>query len=347
MDYVAWIRQLDQGFQRRNFLVLVEELYLWDLMKQVIKSSLVPNFQEFNYQSYDFSLLDQDIFHTAVETLPMMADKKVLIFENLPLKREELKKNEEMLELLASYLKDPNPSIYIFLSFFGKKPFRGKIFKEMEKELDQVELFRLDRRKLSSFIEKKFLDQKLQWDQRLVPMLVDYSRYLEKDQLTNLYDMDNLLKKLISSAEGGVLKEERIKKLLAETFDDNIFSFLDAISQRNNRRALFLLKGYQIESRDPFQIFYMLVRQVRNLLAIKAGLQGKLRDEDIRKRMNLSSFEYSKLRSHMGNFALEELVYGHRELFEMEKKIKSQPYDLYFGLERFVVCFCGGLFDGI
>lgn len=100
-----------------------------------------------------------------------------------------------------------------------------------------------------------------------------------------------------------------------------IFSFLESIRPGSSKESLRLLSELK-KGEEPEMIFYMLVRQFRNLiLARDLGASGL---------SDLALWQQKKFLKQAENFSLEQLLEMYRKLLEIDfkQKTSSDPYSL-------------------
>ena len=338
MKYSAWIQQLDKGLVNGAYLCLVTEPFLWESMKKVILSDIVgEGLRDFNYDHMNFKEINRQELENALETMPMMADRRVVVLEDVPLEKDQVKKYEEELEALQGYLAKPNPSTLLFISFMGEKPFQGKIFKDMQVYLERVELTRLGPHELENFIVKNFQRSKLQVEKAVVEEIIRASDYLDQKSDATLYDVANMLDQVKGTELRGRVSLEAARGVIVRDIEDDIFRLMDAISYRDAATCLKLYRGFVALGQNEQQVFFMIVRQFRNLIGVKAIADKKIPDRDGQKRLKLSPYEYKKLRGHIGRFSMKELLENYDQLFEIHRKNRTVNTDFNLMVERFLV----------
>lgn len=336
MNYVEWIQEVDGGKPSPAYLVRVTEPFLWDQMKEVIQKDLLGgNFLDFNYQELAFDDLTGEAFLTAAETLPFMGERRAIVLENVPLQRDEVKKNEALLEVLAAYLEKPNRSTSLFLHFVGEKPFQGKVFKSMSAYLRRVDLFRLNRPALESFIHKRIRAKGISEAKALPSVIADRSGYLDYKSEVTLFAVANMVDVALGMSREGKLSLADARAALADPVEESIFALMDAFGERKRSDCLSIFQDFRKIAMEAGMVFNMTVRQVRNLIGVKLLKERRISLSDGTRRLGLSPFEYRKLLAFVDNYSLEELYHLHGRLFDMDVKIKSRSFDILDGMERF------------
>jgi len=80
--------------------------------------------------------------------------------------------------------------------------------------------------------------------------------------------------KLINYAQGKEIKEKQVEEIGFPVIDFNIFSTIDAIAQKEKKRAASLIRRHLENGDSPSYILSMISYQLRNLISVK-GLKGK------------------------------------------------------------------------
>lgn len=94
-----------------------------------------------------------------------------------------------------------------------------------------------------------------------------------------------------------------------------LFLFLDSLKPGNGKQLISLFHQ-TIETTEAEMVFFMLVRQVRLLLAVSGGAEGEGTPIDEIKRMQ--PWQRSKLEKQAKLFSPEQLITLHNNLFSLE-----------------------------
>lgn len=341
MNYIEWLRQVDQNQLDGVTLVLVEEPYLWDKARTTLKDDVVgASFLDFNYEEGRFLQIDRVALETALETMPLMQEKRVVVFDEMPLGRDQLKNAEQSLAQLQDYIETPNPTTLLYLVYRGAKPFQGKFVKALLKKANTLEIGRLNPRELASFIQKKLQQAKIEAGGSVVDFVAQQTGYLDRDSAKTLYDVENEVEKIISGTKGKRLTTEMVEELLVANLEDNVFRMLDALSQKNLKLAMLLYQGFRKQDQDAYMLFYMIVRQIRNLITVKELAARRYSDAEGMGKAKLSKFEYGKLKQSVRNFDLDELLDLHDAAWRVEVDMKTKPVDMDLCMQLLIARFC-------
>lgn len=153
---------------------------------------------------------------------------------------------------------------------------------------------------------------------------------------SNLALLDNELEKLIlykGEAEITITDVELLSPYLAEA---SIFDLVDALGNRNEKKAAMLLQKKFNEGTDPFYLFSMFIRQFRLLIQVKEAAQDGSRPPAISKNLKMHSFVVGKLYQQCQQFSLPQLEQIYRHLLDVDVQVKTGRNDLTTALNLLV-----------
>ncbi|OQX51212.1 DNA polymerase III subunit delta [candidate division CPR3 bacterium 4484_211] len=144
-----------------------------------------------------------------------------------------------------------------------------------------------------------------------VEMLIDHHG-------NNLILLEQELKKLQSYTDGRAITLSDIDQLCVRSVEANIFSFVDALSVGDQKKAGQLLSNLLDEGQDPWYLFSMIVRQFRLLILshFKKGLKGQ------------HPFVVQKIRQQAGRWEIKRLKKVYECLLGIDAGAKTGQKDL-------------------
>ncbi|WP_282925941.1 DNA polymerase III subunit delta [Helcococcus kunzii] len=342
MDYIDLLNNLDSNKLKNINLIQVEDKYFLDLaIKSLKKDFIGEEFLDFNFERLDFEKLTSDKYESCVETLPLMSDRRLVIIDNCDLNRDSLKKYEEILDVMQKSFDDFNSMTYLFLIYESEKVFKGKFVKSIDKNGDIYNFSRLDKRQFYRFIKKYFLSNKIKLDDKSTSLIADRLRYLDKDANRTLYDIENELSKLANNIKSNTPSYDEIEESIIDTFEEKIFGLLDYMSTKDATKALNAF--HTMKNEDVAMIYYMIIRQIRNMICVKDCVQKRINPQTSQNYCGLKSFEYGKLERFISKYKMSDLLYLHHLCFESEKYIKTSKRTFYEVIERIILAFCVGV----
>lgn len=342
MDYIDLINNIDNKKIKNINLIHVKEAYFVDLaIKSLINDFVGSDFIDFNYEKIDFRNLDIETYQNNIETLPFMSDKRLIVIDYLGIEKDSLKKNEMILDEIQKSFNDFNEMTYLFLIYRGESLFKGKFVKTVEKIGDFYEFDRLNRDRFINFIKKYFQGHKIQIDTKSAQFIADRLRYLDRDATKNLFEVENELSKLRNNIKTKSPSFDEIEESIIDTFEEKIFGLLDFMSTKDVKKSI--LAYNTMKNEDQFMIYYMIIRQIRNMISVKDCMNRRLNLQTSRQYVGISNFEFGKLEKLVDKFTIEELLEIHRLCYESEMMLKTSKRTIEELIERIIYEFCLGI----
>ncbi len=141
----------------------------------------------------------------------------------------------------------------------------------------------------------------------------------------DLWHMSNEIDKLITYADGAVISVEMVSDMVRASFEGQIFALMDAVSKKQTKTAVRLLKEERFSGANDHYILTMLGRQVKILLAARSLLDENPRasKQDLANEMDVHPFVAQKAMQQAVGFEYKRLKEVHKLLYEFDFKIKT------------------------
>jgi DNA polymerase-3 subunit delta len=153
----------------------------------------------------------------------------------------------------------------------------------------------------------------------------------------DLQILDNELEKLVLyKGEEGTIESDDVSLMCPYVAEANIFDLVDALGNRNGRRAATLLQQKFNEGVEPFFLFSMFVRQFRLLILVKECADAGMKPPDIARTIKQHSFVVGKLYQQCRNFSLNQLEQIYRHLLDVDVGVKIGRNDIITALDLLV-----------
>lgn len=351
MNYKEFIKVLKSKDLKPVYLFYGEENYLIDdLLKRVKISCIDESFETLNYSVLEGKDISFDRLVTACETLPFMSEKKIVVVKDFPLFKNKNKAAEELEGLsetkdrkrLAKYIEGLGDHIcLIFMEKMDSIRKNNFLYKAIDKSGGVVELKKLRGMDLNDWIQYRFKKYNRKISNHDLRYFIDQTSYFNSKQEKTLYDLENEILKLSHYiADGEELTREKMDFLMAKPLEMNVFNLLNSISQKNGEKAMKLFNEMYSSNEPVLFILHMIVRQLRNMLYIKALKAKGYMEGEINSKVGLSPFEYKKVLAQSNNFSMPQLEKALFHCLETDKSIKTSSVDDRLVLEILITKLC-------
>lgn len=335
MTYKEFMKKLLRNDLSGIYLIDSEEEYLKETI--VESSKEIVKFPDFNYIEIKGKPSLENI-QTAMDTYPIMENKKVIVWKNIDFSQKNVKEYEQITNKLIKASKNFADFLALII-ISDKKFYKGKFYKSMEKNGNIVEVKRLNNSELISFIGKRFIKFGKKIKKTYISEIINRFSYLNKNSQIDLYEVVNTIDKIIGNSSASEVKKEDVDEQLDQILDLNIFNLTDALSIRNSKDALNIFLYMAKDMDEIFKIYHMIVRHIRNLIAIKVLTSASYSDSYIMKDLSISYYELKKDKTFMGNFSLYDLFMIQDFLYKMDLKQKSIKFDFKLNMEILISLF--------
>ena len=332
MNYKEFMTELISKKSKGIYLIDSKEEYLKETIIDQAKDLI--SFPDFNYIEIKGKKSLEDI-KTAMDTYPIMEDKKVVIWRNIDLSKNNIKDYEEICNLIIEDIENL-ADFLTFIIISDESVYKGKFYKAIKKKGNIVEIDRLNNNELVSFIGKRFVKNNKKIKKSYINEIIDRFSYLNKNSQIDLYEIINTVDKIIANSDKSEVLLEDVHDQLDQVLDLNIFNLTDALSKRDTKTAMNTYLFMAKDMDEIFKIFYMLVRHIRNLIGIKILSKDSYNDSFMQKSLGISNFELRKDKSFIGNFTLDELFDLQDFLYTCDLKQKSEDFDMNLNMLIFI-----------
>ncbi len=305
------------------------------LLNKYVKGS-----EAFNYTKFKGSEVKPQDIISACETYPVMNDKKLVLVKDVCdfLALYELKDSfYEFLDKLSDFV------ILIFWDTGDIKK-TTKFYKYFKKNNRDIDFGKLSPVDANRFVKSYFLRKGKKINDREAALFIKESGYTSKNEDLVLLDLISEMDKIAAAAKSNHISESDIRSLITENIDTNIFAFLDAMMQRNSERALVEFHNLVKLGEEYPVIFYMIIRQVKNLLSYKILSEKNISQAEMMNKMGLSKFEFErKIRVYERNFSKKFLTDFYEELIRADEFFKTSSVDEIIIFETLIIKYCQGI----
>lgn len=317
------VKDIEKNELKRVYLIYGEEKYLVRSMKERFIKGVVKEGDTLNFSRFAGKDCNAKQVIDLAETMPFLAEYRVLLLEDTNWFKTA---NEDM----ASYVESiPENTVLIFVESEVDK--RNKLYKQVKAHGYICECNRMNHADLTKWILVRFKKE---------------NKNITKENMNYLLeklgeDMDNInseLEKLISYTWGReVIEKEDIDNVCISEITGKIFEMVDAMGNKNQKKALELYYDLIAVREAPMRILFMLTRQFHIMYQIKELSQKGAANSEIAAKAGLAPFIVNKTMKQCRNFTQGALRKALNDCLKMEEAVKQGNMNDKMAVEMILV----------
>ncbi len=312
---------------KKCYLIYGGENFIRQTYLNRIKSTVVTGgFSEMNIDIFE----EPDDINTvidAIQTLPFMSDKRLVIVKNSKLFKAG-KKNDS--EIMAETIKNISESTcVVFVEEEADK--RIKLFKTIEKEGHVALCKTLEGAELYAWAEKEFYKKGVKINRKQTI----YFFNIIGNGIENAYS--EIEKLSAYKGTNSVVEESDIDEVCTKSAETKIFEMVAAIGKRDTDTALKIYRQLLFMREQPIGILSMIARQFRLILQSGIFLSHGKSISDIAAITGQRDFVIKQCVLQSKNFTSDMLKNALRDCVKSDFSIKSGIIDAETAVEILIV----------
>ncbi|MBS6397203.1 MAG: DNA polymerase III subunit delta [Clostridiales bacterium] len=308
---------------KRIYLLTGEEAYLRNQYKKKLRDALLDPEDTMNAATFEGRKINPREVIDLAETMPFFAERRVIILEDSGFAKNACPE-------LADYIGEiPESTCIIMVETETDK--RGRVWKAVKNVGRIVEFKRQDERTLARWV---------------LGLLKKEGKNITEETMhaflgctgTDMENIDRELEKLICYTYGrDIITTEDVKAVCTEQMENRIFDMVQAITEKNQRRALDLYADLLAMKEPPMRILFLITRQFNQLLQLK-GLAGEgLEKGELAKRAGVPPFALGKYMTQCRRFSSAQLRQAVEDCVDTEERVKTGQMGDQISVELLIV----------
>ena len=293
---------------------------------QALRGALLPaGLEELNETLLDAP--DTDSLIAAAETMPLMADRRLVVVRDHP----ALFGRAESDDALLAYLPNVPPTSLLLFYCTQKPDGRKKLYTAVKKGNGIVTFAPLKDRELTSFVTEQFRRAGRECDERTA----DYLIFISGTD-TNLLSRE--IQKIASyHPDVPQIHPDDVRSLATPSLESSVFQMVDAVVSSQQARALSLMRSQLLNGQDRVFILAMLLRQFRILQQIKILQYEKKSREVLLSSLGVPAFAAEQYIRQAAAYTGGQIKQAVRICFDTEYAVKSGSLNAEGALEAVIL----------
>lgn len=320
------MQTLNRDIRDKNFhhiyLLYGEEAFLRRSYRNRIRDAIAGG-DEMNCSSFGGKGVDFAQVRDLAETLPFLAERRLIILEDTGLFKVQAQEWADYMEQL------PESTVLLFSEQEVDK--RGRLYKKVASLGYAAELGRQKESELRRWVLQLLGREKRQITGQAMELFLQRSGE-DMEQIRSELD------KLISFTEGkeGITAQD-VEEICTQQTAGRIFEMLEAVAAGRERQALELYYDLLALKEPSMRILFLLARQMNQLLTVKDLMMAGQNRDGIASAMKLRPFIAGKLIGQARSFEKEELRGCLNLCVETEESVKSGAMAEKLAVELLIV----------
>ena len=300
---------IKMGQLKNVYLLYGTEDYLKRQYRDKLKHALVEPDDTMNFSAYEGKDINPKELIDLSETLPFFKEKRMILVENSGFFKNSC-------DDLAEYMSQvPESTCFVFVEEEVDK--RSKLFKAASRAGSAVEFETPKEDMLIRWILGRIQREGKKITQSVMQL------FLSKTG-SDMENIDKELEKLICyTLDKTEISAADVEAICTGQTENKIFEMIDAISAKNQKKALDLYYDLRALKEAPMRILFLIARQFQNLLLIKSMSAKGYPAVSIAKTAGMPSFAVQKNLRQAGAFKINQLKEAIEDCGQAEEDVKT------------------------
>lgn len=328
LDFRKLQQRLESGEPAPVYVLMGEEAFLIQEATQLIKRRSVDEAAlDFNCDVFDASETDASSVKDAVEMLPMMSRRRLVVFRGV-----DGLKDKEWEVLFPLFERPVDSSVFVLTCESLDK--RKKSYKKLSEAAVTVELKRPYDSQLPDWIDYLAFNLNLKISR-------EASQLLKQFVGSNLTELNNELRKLRDFlGERKQVEADDVLQAVSQTRVDRIFDLTDAIGRRDRATALHSLANLLDHGQSEIGVLAMITRHFRILSQLKDGQKDGLSGTRLSTKAGIPQFLLNQYMAQIRLWDETKIQKTFAVLQDTDRALKSSSVPSHVWLENFVLKTC-------
>lgn len=300
------------------------------IKKELLKIIKKEKIDSINQNYYDLENSDMNDIIEDASTFSLFGDKKAIIVENSYIFTGTTNKKlpEQNLNILSSYLENPNENTILFFLINKETIDKRKKIVNIIKKVGIVKEF-------STITDLKTYVKGMIEPYQIEPSDLTFLINRVGNQLSIL---EQEIEKLKTYKDKDLkISKQDILDVTCKTVDIDIFSLIDNIVIKNKEKALESYHEMLKLGEEPIKIIIMLANQFRMMYQSKQLIKKGYSEKDIASHLDIHPYRIKLALEKSRNFQENTLLTYLEQLAQLDYEIKSGRIDKNIGLELFIL----------
>lgn len=313
---------------KRVYLLTGEEVYLRNQYKRKLRDALLDPEDTMNASSFEGKGINPKEIIDLAETMPFFAERRVIELQDSGFTKNACPE-------LADYIPEIPESTCLILTE-SEVDKRSRLYKAISKYGRVVEFKRQREQTLVRWILGilKKEDRKITEETLYV--------FLQRTG-TDMECISRELEKLLCYTTGrSVITTADVEKICTERTENRVFDMVQAVADRDQKRALALYADLLYTQETPLGILALITRQFNQLLYLKELSGLGLEKKEMAQAAGIPVFVMGKYMAQCRKYTKDQLRRAVEDCVDMEEQVKTGRMKDQVSVELLIIRYSAG-----
>ncbi len=306
------------------YLLVGEERYFSDrCLSQLRHLVVAEDLREFNEDVFYGSEIDAEKLIDVLQTLPVMADKRLVVLKEAHLLTEKVWTQ-------LDEIKELNSGSAVFVIQANQLDRRKKTIKKWLDLGTLIECQTPQGAARAPWIRSLAQEKGLELDNEALAYLVQMGG-------NTLEEIDRDLDKLfLFFSEPRRVSIGDVAQVLQRSREESIFALSEAVGKRDRPQALFLFHRLQAQGESEIALVALMARHLRILLKVKAAVKAGFKGQSLAQKVGVNNYFIASYVQQAVFWTTEDLANALLSLADIDRQLKSSSLTPDLWVERFL-----------
>ena len=319
-----------------------EELLMKRYLQSLIQQVILPGMQDLNlviHEGKDFTI---DGLLESLETLPVMADKKLVVVKNpsfLETRGVSLTDKEE--RKILHYLNQPAGGTCLALYCQNKPDGRKKVYKAVKAMARMEDFPRLKEPELRHFIHEEIQLLEKEIDSPALRQFAQSFDYFGSKASQNLQDVNNEIRKLVSYlGDESKITLTHVQDTTHAAFQNDIFMLIESFANQRAAETQMRLHQLLADGEPLMKIIGYLRNQFKLMLRVQELSQQGYTSSRIAAKLKQHPYAMKKTLAYSRRFKEKDLIRLLNGFLMMDRQMKQGAMEAQTSMELLIAEIC-------
>lgn len=308
---------------KRVYLLTGEEVYLRNQYKKRLRNALLDPEDTMNASYFEGKGINPREIIDLAETMPFFADRRVIMIEDSGFAKNACPE-------LADYIPEiPESTCIILVESEVDK--RGRLYKAVKNAGRIVEFKQQDERTLARWVLGTLKKEGKNITEETMQAFLGRTG-------SGMENIERELEKLLCYTMGrNVITTADVEAVCTEQTENRIFEMVQAITEKDQRKALDLYADLLSMKEPPMRILFLITRQFNQLLQLKSLSGQGLDRSELAKKAGIPPFALGKYQTQCRKFTSAQLRQAVEDCVDTEERVKTGQMGDQISVELLIV----------